>query len=214
MRRLRTTAGVIATVCAFGITAAPALAHEFEASATGATIGGDLLKGGTQTFKLKPFTIKCTNAKSAGTATAPSSLTITDEVSYSGCTSFGTSVKFESPLKVEYNAEGTIKILDAVNIKIKAVKCVATIAAQSLPTEEVKSAPVNYSIKLFTKKGKKFEEEFPEGQKKLIIENKFRGLSYSLAGGLCEELEETSGEAGSYKGSLIDEIAGGQLGWL
>ena len=59
------------------------------------------------------------------------------------------------------------------------------------------------------------EEMFPKGQKKLLINNKVpkkEGIAYSLAGGFCSELEEPSGEEGSYSGGLREELVGGELG--
>lgn len=214
MRHQRITVGLLATVFAFAIAAAPAMAQEFEASGTGATKGTAL---GTQIFKLKPITIKCAKAKSTGTITAAKSPTLVDEVKYSGCTAFGTPAKVLTPAQFEYNSNGTVKILNTIEIRVPAIKCTASIGPQSLPREAgSKLKPIGYSNKIFKKKGnKKFEEKFPKGQKKLIIENKVskkEGIVYSLAGGLCSELEEPSGEEGTYSGELEEELVEGELG--
>ena len=63
-------------------------------------------------------------------------------------------------------------------------------------------------------RGESFEEEFPTGQSQLIFATKVakrEGIAYSLEGGLCSELEETSGEEGTYAGELLDSVVGGNL---
>jgi hypothetical protein len=212
MRHSRMIVGLVAGACLFAVTAAPAMAEEFTASATGATKGETI---GTQVFRLKPLTIKCTKGKSTGTVTALKSPTLVDEVKYTKCTAFGTPVRFLTPVVFEFNSNGTVKITNTVEIRISAIKCVATIEPQALPKEPTsKSKPITYSPLTFKGKGKRFEEKFPNGQKKLVIAAKVakkEGIAYSLAGGLCSELEEPAGEEGSYSGELLDELVEGEL---
>ena len=188
------------------------MAEEFTASSTGATKGTTI---GTQVFRLKPITVRCTKGKSTGTITAVKSPTLVDEVKYSRCTAFGTPVTFLTPVAFEFNSNGTVKIINTVEIRIPAIKCTATIEPQALPKEPTsKLKPISYSNLTFKGKGKRFEKQFPNGQKKLVIGAKVvnrEGIAYSLSGGLCSELEEPSGEEGSYSGELLDELVEGEL---
>jgi hypothetical protein len=213
MTNVRKTFGLGATFCVLAITAAPAMATEFTASKTGETKGVGL---GVQLFKFKPISIKCTAAKSKGKVTALKSATLIDEVSFSKCTAFTTPVAFATPVQFELGANGTFKILNTVKIKVSAIKCTITLEPQRVPASTAsKQKPVSYSDEIFKKPGdKKFEKEFPNGQKKLIIATKVakEGIHYSLEGGFCSELEEKSGEEGKYSGELRDELIGGELG--
>ena len=140
---------------------------------------------------------------------------LADEVSFQKCTAFNTPVSF-TPVKFELGDEGSFKILNTVQIKVTAIKCTITLAPQRVPASTgSKLKPVSYSNEVFKKPGdKKFEKEFPHGQKKLIIATKVskEGIHYSLEGGLCSELEEKSGEEGKYTGELRDELIKGELG--
>jgi hypothetical protein len=189
--------------------AQPALAQEFEAS-TGPVRGAAV---GTQVFKLKPLVIRCARAKSTGDVEDPVTATIVDEVAYAKCATFDTPVRFGAPIQFEYNIAGFVRILNTVAIHIPAIKCTATIEPQRIPASEaVKKSPVSYANEVLKVGGKPFEELFPRGQKKLLIKNRLKEISYSLEGGLCGELESGSGSAGAYTGELHDEIAGGNLG--
>jgi hypothetical protein len=55
-------------------------------------------------------------------------------------------------------------------------------------------------------------KRFPSGfQTKLVITNALKGMEYSYGEGQCEEIEK-EGKSAQAKGSLLDEIHGGNLG--
>lgn len=224
MKTIRITLGALVAVCALGALAASASAEGFEST------GGEL-KGSAQNEQVftigasKAIRIRCGKAKVAGSLAAGPLLGITEEVKLTGCTYGGRSVKFAEPLELEYKnpiraEEGnTVTIVRSDELKIGAIQCIATIDEQSLPLEtanEKYKAPAVYSTEIVYKGGKKFEQAFPEGQKKLIIQNNVKALEWELepireGKGLCAEFESRSGENGTFTGRLAEEIKGGQL---
>jgi hypothetical protein len=214
MRRSAIAAALSAASCALALAlAAPTMAQEFIASATGPTRGVGI---SVQTFRFKPFTVRCARARSTGAVTATTFQTLADEVSFSRCTALRAGARFLSPMKLEFNAGGTARIASPVQIALRSIGCVINVPAQSVPRETgSNSLPVNYSLKFLMRRQRRFQEMFPAGQEQLIAASRFasrEGLEYTLEGGLCSELEETSGEEGSYSGELLDELVGGNLG--
>jgi hypothetical protein len=98
MRNVRLVGGLAAAVCVLAVGAAPAMAHEFEASKTGKTVGKGfeeiiVEKGVTpefeparmQEWRLGAFRIICYKAVGAGEATEGPSETFTTTTKYSKC---------------------------------------------------------------------------------------------------------------------------------
>src|SRR5271166_3420686 len=183
MRHGRFIVGLLATAATLAVSATPALAEGFESSG-GATKGAAL---GSQTFKFgeaKSIKITCEKAKSSGTVAMGTSTTITDVVTPSKCSYLGKGVKF-GPIELAYSnplapAEGNnVEIVKPVAIKVSALACILTIDSQKLPSEEfAKKFAATFSTEFFKMKSKKFEEQFPEGEKKLIIGNSFKGVEW------------------------------------
>ncbi len=228
MKRFRLPVALTGAVCALAVTAAPALAEGFKT--TGGTTSG---KGeSVLTFKFgsaKSIKVECASYKSTGTAVAGTPNSILDVVTPKKCEYLKHPVKFESPLEIEYlnpatiseeSNENNVILKSSTTLKIAALKCYLTIDEQSLPKEETAikhhaAATYEDAITYFTKK--KQLEEFPEGQTKLIINNKWSELEWETEAvkeehGLCAELEEPSGENGTFTGEFKDEIKGGNLG--
>jgi len=218
MRHIRLTVGLLATVGAFAVIAAPALAAEFEASKAGAEAGSPVeTKGaavGEQSFHSGPvetakgvehFTVKCNKGKSTGTATEGLSTKLVDKVTFSKCTSGKKGAKFEGPLELKYNSDGAVEIGE-VRVKLSEAKCFMTIEAQEVDEESTKSA----AYENVTKEGKK------GSVKELGIVNSLKKLDMEFepvheGHGICAALTEEESEKGSYKGLLEDEVIGGSL---
>lgn len=216
MRHVRLPVAIVAAVCALAIAAAPAMAEGF--TSTGGPTKGAAL--GTQTIKVgtaKSITIKCEKAKSTGTTAAGSLTAIVDVVSPKKCSYLGKGVHFLTPFEIEYKnpllieEENDVKILNNVEFTVAAIKCKVTIDEQALPKEEhARAAAAEYAEKITPGKGKK------PPTTSLDIKNKFKELEWETEAireehGLCAELEEPSGENGTYTGEISDEIKGGNL---
>ncbi len=221
MRRMRLTMGLLATVGAFAVAAAPALAAEFEASKTGVEAGSPVETAGVgveeQVFHSGPvktsngiehFTIKCQKAKSTGTATEGLSTTLVDKVQFSKCTAGkkGAPVAEKgAALELKYNSDGAVETGE-LKFKLAEAKCFMTIEAQEVNEGSLKSA----EYENVTKEGRK------GSVKELGIKNNLKKLDVEFEPikaehGICAALTEEESEKGSYKGALDDEVVGGSL---
>jgi len=192
---------------------------------------------GPQEFRLKPFIITCTSAKSKGAITSNFSKTIFEKVKYSGCTTpikigsetVQTAAKFKGAVDYEYNANGfledgaesqsNVRLVNASSIEISVQhlgKCLIEMEAQTLPEKAEEKPEKVYGDAVFApftvpNLNTKF---FPGGeQTKLQITNNFKKIEYEIEGGLCEQFERTSGEAGTASGILNAELKDGNLSW-
>lgn len=230
MRHVKLPVALIAAGCVFAVSAAPAMAEGFKASAAGTTNGGKnetnlVFKFGEEEAKEVLPKIQCTKYTSTGTVVEGAQPSIIDVVTPKKCTSGGKGVKFEAPLELEYTnpavieagSEKQVKILNAVPIKVSALKCLVTIGgSQGFPKEEKKAAAATFANEVFFGKGKKFEEAFPTGETRLAIHNALKFVEWETepikeGHGLCSLFEE-SGERGEITGSIVDELKGGNLG--
>lgn len=213
MSRFKTLIGILAVASVCGAFAASALAHEFTASYAPAVTRGP--GEGLQQLTLTPFTIRCNEARSAGSITATSSPSLIDEVKYTKCTTYTLPVKFLTPVVYEYTAEGFAYIANtvALELKVGGISCLIKLPNQRIPGEEIEGQrkSVIFSDELVpTTQLKKFPTGFRE---LIVIRNRFSGITYSLSGGLCEGLEEKEHSEGTGSGVIRDEIINGDLGW-
>lgn len=233
----RTTAALALTACAFAISAAPALAHEFVSSPVGKT---KVVGVGEQVFKLGPFTIRCARAKSTKanrTNESPSNLFFA-QVKLTKC---GTDAelgseeielktRFLTPVAFEYHANGFANFGEgleetegmvhftggAVEIKVAAIKCLVFIEEQTIPGRAVNKPNEEYSAAKFESKGFKVNpsERFPLGeQQKMIITDEFNKMTFEYGEGQCESFKRPEEELknGRFKGQFVAEVVKGDL---
>jgi len=191
---------------------------------------------GPQEFVFSPFTIICESATSKGAITANLSDTMFETVKYADCTTplrigkevVETPVKFGA-VQYEYNANGfledgsesesTVRLVNpgSVLIKVKHLgACLIEWEAQTLPEKAEEDPGKVYGDAVFTPfvVSNPNLKAFPtEEQTKLKITNNFKDLEYEIEGGLCEQLETTSGEKGKAHGVLNTELKDGDLSW-
>ena len=163
----RATAALALTACAFAISAAPALAHEFISTPLGKT---KVVGLGEQVFKLGPFTIKCDKAKStvAGNQTTESpSNTFFAQVKFTKCVTeakvgsepITLKTRFITPMAFEYHANGFAMIGEeveemlgpvrivggSIEIHVATIKCDVIIEEQTVPGRAVRKPNEEYS---------------------------------------------------------------------
>jgi hypothetical protein len=214
MRKIRwaTSLAVIAGV--LGASAAGASAHSFESSG-GVTRG---IQIGTEEFALWPMRINCQKSASKGSAPAGAKETYTTETKYSICTAFngGVKVMITPAAQWEYNANGTQTLLNELTVRPLAnIPCHYSVPAQTPPTATL----------LFGDEKLPANTKFPEGQNKLNIYTKLKGLTYTATGWPCtgpksqaelqaEKTEMSEGEGGSFVGANHEEVVNGNLTWV
>jgi hypothetical protein len=206
MRLGRLSAGLLTSVIAFAVIAAPASARkeevpkEFEASAAGKTAG---VGTGIQEFKFKPYTIKCKTATSTGEVTEVKFKALVDKVKFEEC-SYGRKAEASvNPIEFEFLSNGHFNILNEVKFRLIASKCTINVEPQEVGEEESRHKDVTYANKGGELKIKTSVH--------LVEEGESGGLAYEF-GRVCEKFEEPSGENGIYKGSLLDGLESGTLG--
>src|SRR4051812_30675552 len=214
MRQFRITLGI--TVCAFVLSATPALASQFVS--TGGETKAKAL--GIQFWKLAAFHISCEKAVgNSGLTTPLESESFFTQVKYKACTTAAKigvneitlKTKFLTPVAFEYNAnglfveigpegeeltEGSIIIKEgAIEIKIPALaregeNCIITIPYQRLPVKKVK---VPYE-----------EAQFNNIPPRMEITNSLQHIHFEFEGGQCEEFVKTEEElhSGKYEGAM------------
>jgi hypothetical protein len=205
---------------ALGISAASASASEFETSG-----GTKLLTKGVgvikqEEFKVWPMTVNCFKATSKGEVPSnPGTFaTFKDEVKFSSCFTFGGKVVVTvSPEHVEYNANGTETLTEPIKITPAGLACHYEIEAQSslIPGVLTFGDETNFSN----------PTAFPEGQLKVILYTKLKGVHYTAVGWPCTgpkentELKEARkieepGEEGVLTAGVRDELTGGNITWI
>jgi hypothetical protein len=208
--------GVAAVLGALGISAASASASEFEASGgTGATKGTGVIK--QEEFKVWPMTVACTKAITKGSVPSPGKFeTYEEEIKFSTCSTFGGGVKVTvTPEHVQYNANGTESLTEAVRITPAVLKCHYEIPAQSSVV-----GALTFGDELFFGNAK-----FPNGQQRLGLFTNWPGVTYTAVGWPCtgpkestefkeaKEVEE-EGTEGKITAGIRDEVTGGNLTWI
>jgi hypothetical protein len=125
MRHQRKIVGLIATACVLALSATPALAHEFVASASGKVKGvaqqgsskETVIGPNTQELKLGTFKVYCNKATAKGAVAAGASKTFATSVKFAWCwtpVKFGAhtgavAVHMVAPLAIEYHANGFVE---------------------------------------------------------------------------------------------------------
>ncbi len=182
-RSTRTLLAAAAALTLIAIPAAQASAHEFNASTAG-TIEGKQL--GSQKFKVNAGNFECTKATAKGTVVKGSQKNIRETVKYTGCTFFGASMT-ATPAEYEFNAEGTVSLLNTVTLEVPIAGCQLTVA----PASAIKS--VAY-------------KNLAGG----LLESKLTltGVPYTTTGGICG-----TGGALEANGALQAGLASGTLEW-
>jgi len=209
MRNFKTLFGLATMACAFVAIATPALAHQFTAKPAPAAIRGP--GEGLQQLTLTPFTIKCYQATSKGTIKETPAQTFIDEVKYTKCKTYSLPVKFLTPVTYEYNAEGFVSIASPATFEVQGIKCIVSVPDQRIPGEEAEGKSAIYTVELIPTIQLK---QFPSGfRERIVVRNRFKEISYSMSGGLCEAFAEKEHAEGMGSGVLRAEIAGGSLGW-
>src|ERR1700677_1755192 len=120
MRRVRIMSGLAAMVCVLAVTAIPASAHQFTASAVNKTFPlktkGEGL--GTQVFKFGKIEVECSVAQDKGAIAESPSQLLKVEVSYKECEShtkfYGQEsapvIRFKSKVEYLYHANGYVEV--------------------------------------------------------------------------------------------------------
>lgn len=203
------SAAAVAAVASAAI-AAPALAKkepeppkEFESS------GGTKVKGeatGVTLFRFKPYKVKCTEAKVKGEQPEGKSGTLKATVKYENCFYGKHAEATFGNVEYEFLGNGEFKIVNEPVITLKQSKCTITLSAQTVG-EEAKKPPATYS-----------QGVGAEGGKAIGIAMKVKSTEHGESGGLsyefgkvCEKFEEPSGEGGTMKGSLLEELPKGNI---
>jgi hypothetical protein len=188
MLKMRMPLLFAAVVCAFALSAAPAMAFtEFQQKQAKS---GNQGKGPEQVFKTKAGEVKCTEVKSNGGSTQIKSGQAFVEAKYENCTAF-TFVGAEiSPAKYNFHAQGKVSVTNT--ILIKASGC------------EVEVSP----------EGNKEQKEitFTNNNPGITLKSNVTGIVYKVnknGGGLCGTVGSASN--GEYKGEAKTETYSGEL---
>jgi hypothetical protein len=213
MRKIKWATSLTVIAAVLGVSAAGASAHSFE-STGGVTRG---IQMGSEEFIVWPMRVACQKAGSKGSAPAGVKQTYTTETHYSFCSTFGGGVKVTvSPAQWEYNAEGTETLLNEVTVHpLNGIPCHYSIPPQT---------PLSQSV-LFGDEKLPATTKFPEGQMKLNIYSKLKGLVYTATGWPCtgpksqaelvaEKTETSEGEGGTFIGANHEEVVNGSLTWV
>ncbi len=187
MQRIKLVGLALVAVCAIGVTSvASAGASNFLASATGALTGKALQN---QKFVTKAGEVVCTTIAVSGTVKTTKATTQVATVNYTGCKAFGLAATI-TPAEYEFNANGSVKILN--NIIITATACeVKVLAANNTSLNTVKY--VN------------------NGGGQLGINPAVKGITSEGVGAGCTYALESKG---TYEGNSDSGLkAGGTLSW-
>jgi hypothetical protein len=104
-----------AAVCAFALSAAPAMAFtEFQQKQAKS---GNQGSGGKQVFKTKAGAVECGEEVSNGGSTEEKSKQAFEEVEYKKCLAFGFAEAVISPVKYNFHANNTATVTNVVLIK-------------------------------------------------------------------------------------------------
>ena len=233
MRQLKRPVGLVVLACVFALSTTPAVAHEFIASFPGKT-RGLAFNGSLQEWKFKDLLVTCKVAVTKGSVNSTNTKVVFDTVRYNKCDTkahignepIHLKTRFKTPVSFEYHANGfaelggestsEVSLLTPTSIEltIPAIKCLIEIPPQTIPVKAEKKpngeyTAVGYTTEEFeTKKLKKFPSGF---QKKVLIENALKNVEYTFVEGQCSEWKKIEGKNGMYKGTLLDELIGGDL---
>jgi len=180
-----------------------------------------------------------------GAITWATSKTFATEIKFSKCLTVAKFGSFTGGLATRFNEGLPMKIVYHINgyaetgvgetetevelggaeasFKISGKICKINWPAQTIPAVAEKKPEGEYSSAVYSK----IEPEVPESewkkfpshkQKKLIIANAFKGMSYEYEEGQCmgeggfeEEVEKSEGKSAKYLGTLQEEVIGGNL---
>ena len=145
-----------------------------------------------------------------------------------------TSFNEGKPMKIAYHINGfaefgsgeTIGEVEVggaeASFKISGKLCKINWPAQTVPVRAVAHPEEEFSAATYSNKEVPVEvsKKFPGGiQQKLVIANEFKGMQWSYEEGQCvgeggfeEEAKKTEAKTGQWKGSLEQEVIGGNLG--
>jgi len=150
--KIKATLLALIAVCALtGTAAASASAHEFIASNAGALSGR--AETGTPELALTgsggSYHVTCDGGTVTGKAKAGSQATLIETVQDEECSFIGWTVK-PTPMELELNANGTVKLLNTVKFENKAIKCAWSISPVTSPstvtfTDNLESFNANFS---------------------------------------------------------------------
>lgn len=240
--RSRTIFGLAGTLCAFALSAGPALAaKEFHASEVGkeftpAEPGRSQGIGvGIQDFKFGAFHIQCESAKGKGRVGFTSSKTFFDSVKYKGCVALAhlgnqpitLKALFKSAWDFEFHANGfaeigsesesELKLLKGGRIvmTVPSIKCTIEVPSQTIPLKAEKKPENEFSAVLYANEEVPAAgKKFPSGfQRELMITNDLKKIEYELSEGQCESFKKTEGKNAFYKGQLKELVKNGNL-WI
>jgi hypothetical protein len=215
MRLGKLVGGIAIAVIVFWGAVTPALAKEkvegeFEATEGGKTTN---VSQGSQQFKFGPFKLACLGASSTGEATMGKSKVLKDKIKWEGCTSGKGKGRAEakfSTWEVEFNSNGTFTIVNTPKISIPAVSCVINLESGTVGEAEGKHNPITY--KTVTPKKGEVAGRKVEIKAKVKVHEEEGGIGWEFnEKKVCGKLEETSGEDGTWKGTLVDEAVKGEL---
>jgi hypothetical protein len=232
MRRVRMTFGVTVAACAVAVGAPAALATSFTAgieATPGKIKGGGV---GPQLFKFGPVHITCETANAKGLATSPSFETLKLTAKYGSCT---TAIKVGAepatlrtrmlkPIEYNFHANGLVETgaegeegslelgSGEAEWKISGIRCFISWPAQTVPIKHRTFVPAaifsNVSV------ANSHPKAFPSGfQNKLQIAAEFKNMIFSFTEGECAEFKHPEANTGSYEGTLLEEVAAGNLGF-
>jgi hypothetical protein len=187
---------IVALLALSGLASASALAHEFEASKTGtATDVGT----STQVFKDEPsaVAVECKKLTSTEKITKTKAKTQKASVKYTECTAFGFPATI-SEAKYEFSAEGSVKVENKITVEVPGAKCKVTVS----PTGNSKLKTITYTNK-----------ESGTGHGKVEVKASVSKINSEVKGGagLCGK--EGKLKEGSYTGSALVSLAGGEVKW-
>ena len=238
--RSRSMLGLAATLCAFALTAAPALAgpvfkaNEIGKEFTEAEPGKHRGVGrGVQDFKFGAFHIQCQSAKAKGLVGKEVSKTLFVSVKYKSCVALARvgnqpitlKATFKTPWDFEYHANGFAEISGESESELKivkggpivmtvpSIKCTIEVPAQTVPLKAEKKPEAEYGdVTYATEEVPASGKHFPSGfQKQLVINNNLKKMEYELSEGQCETFKKTEGKNSSYTGTLVEQIKNGNL---
>lgn len=238
MRRVRITLGLMVAVCAVAFSATTALATNFTASIAGKELSeatpGKIKGGGVglQQFKFGPVHITCETAKAKGLATAAVFTTLKLTAKYGYCT---TAIKVGSepatlatkmlkPIEYNFHADGIVETgtegeegslevgSGEAEWKISGIKCLISWPAQTVPIKRRTFVPAAIFSNVLVPN--EHLKAFPSGfQNKLQIASEFKNMKFVFTEGECSEFKQPEANTGSYEGTLLEEVAGGNLGF-
>jgi hypothetical protein len=222
---------------AFGATSAvaktePPNPHKF----VGSPNAEPKVKGESETFTLKPFTVTCEKARSikGGPALSFPSKTLTTTVKFSECEAEATvdkaeyelKAKFLTPVTFNFHANGAVEMgsggtvkegklegATAIEIALSGVfKCTIDVEPGIYPIQEVNKPEAEFGSAKYTNK----EETIVKGKKSVLLKTlgittALEKVPYELEGEFCEALPKTEFTNGQFEGSLVAEIKKGDI---